>query len=185
MHVQGNPCKECGSTLRYPKASGKPGNCVPCQAVRRKAWACGTDYEKDRSKARRKKNPKAARDAVRKWELKNPERMQRINRIKCSARRSREVQAEGSHTAKDLETILAKQNGSCFYCDVRLTAYHADHFVPLAKGGTNYRSNIVAACGQCNTSKHARSPIEFMNWQVKYPVFWQEGNTANGYQPTV
>ena len=85
--------------------------------------------------------------------------------------------AEGSYTAKDVQLILEAQLGLCFYCEVPLSAWHEDHFVPLSKGGTNYRSNIVLACVQCNLRKGDRAPIVFMNWKMRLPQFWHEQET--------
>ena len=51
--------------------------------------------------------------------------------------------------------ILKRDNFTCRYCgqsapDVVL---HADHIKPVAKGGTNDPSNLVAACSACNSGK--------------------------------
>lgn len=51
--------------------------------------------------------------------------------------------------------ILSRDNFTCRYCgqsapDVVL---HADHVKPVAKGGTNEPSNLVAACSSCNGGK--------------------------------
>lgn len=50
--------------------------------------------------------------------------------------------------------VLKRDGFSCAYCDdeddVELTA---DHVVPLSRGGTNDRSNLVCACLPCNSSK--------------------------------
>jgi len=51
--------------------------------------------------------------------------------------------------------ILKRDDFTCRYCgqsapDVVL---HADHIKPVAKGGTNDPSNLVAACSACNGGK--------------------------------
>lgn len=44
--------------------------------------------------------------------------------------------------------------GLCAYCVKPLPPnFHVDHVVPLSKGGTNERSNLVAACPSCNLRK--------------------------------
>lgn len=55
--------------------------------------------------------------------------------------------------------VLRRDNHSCRYCggtapDVVLTV---DHVVPVALGGTDDASNLVAACKDCNSGKAASS----------------------------
>lgn len=56
--------------------------------------------------------------------------------------------------------VLRRDNHACRYCgatapDVKLTI---DHVVPVALGGTNEPSNLVAACVDCNGGKSSSSP---------------------------
>lgn len=56
--------------------------------------------------------------------------------------------------------VLRRDNHTCRYCggaapDVKLTV---DHVVPTALGGTDEPSNLVAACGPCNSGKTSSSP---------------------------
>ena len=79
-----------------------------------------------------------------------------------SARRGRERQATGRYTAQDLSTIYSAQNGLCFYCHVALEgSYHAEHKIPLARGGTNHPENIACACATCNLRKGILTAIQF------------------------
>ncbi|HVQ60391.1 MAG TPA: HNH endonuclease signature motif containing protein [Solirubrobacterales bacterium] len=48
----------------------------------------------------------------------------------------------------------------CFYCPGEATV--ADHYVPLAKGGTDTEDNLVAACTRCNSEKGDQLPELFM-----------------------
>lgn len=52
--------------------------------------------------------------------------------------------------------ILAINAGpcKCYWCGISLPqGGHADHIVPLSKGGSHTCDNIVAACKQCNETK--------------------------------
>jgi hypothetical protein len=56
--------------------------------------------------------------------------------------------------------ILRRDNHACRYCgasapDAELTV---DHVVPVALGGSDEPSNLVAACKECNTGKSSSSP---------------------------
>jgi hypothetical protein len=56
--------------------------------------------------------------------------------------------------------VLRRDNHACRYCgasapDVKLTV---DHVTPVALGGTDDPSNLVAACRDCNAGKSSTSP---------------------------
>lgn len=56
--------------------------------------------------------------------------------------------------------ILRRDNNACRYCggkapDVALTI---DHVIPVALGGTDDPSNLVAACKDCNAGKTSTAP---------------------------
>ena len=98
------------------------------------------------------------RKNMRVWKKANPEKV----RADANVRRARKLAAEGSHTADELKALLKAQKGKCAYClkSIR-NGYHVDHVKPLARGGTNWITNIAVACARCNTRKGATDPIEF------------------------
>lgn len=56
----------------------------------------------------------------------------------------------------------------CPYCNKNKTDT-IDHVVPLSKGGTNNKDNLIAVCRSCNSKKGAKSllqfnPILYMMW---------------------
>lgn len=157
-----------------------------------------------KSRRQRAENPTATRAAVNSYRMRNIEKAKeqkriymasvraadpigwrsklrawfRDNRDKVRAyeakQRAVRLGAEGSYSAEDVKLILEAQQGLCFYCEVPLSARHEDHFIPLSKGGTNYRWNIVLSCPACNLKKGNKAPIEFENWKMNSPVFWDE-----------
>lgn len=67
-------------------------------------------------------------------------------------------QIEGTHTQAQWEEVKANQDYTCLCCkrrepEIRLTK---DHIVPLARGGTDYISNIQGLCLVCNSKKCAK-----------------------------
>lgn len=69
-------------------------------------------------------------------------------------------------TADDLREIFEAQKGRCAYCKTNLRKLptrqrHLDHIVPVAKGGTNVRSNLQFCCRPCNLRKNKKDPIKF------------------------
>ena len=55
---------------------------------------------------------------------------------------------------------LAK--GLCHYCGKTFPPDQLtmDHIIPVARGGTSDRSNVVPACFDCNQKKSAQTPAE-------------------------
>ncbi len=58
------------------------------------------------------------------------------------------------------KACLAK--GECHYCHRHFPPEELtmDHLIPVARGGTSTRGNVVPACFACNQSKAARTPAE-------------------------
>lgn len=126
----------------------------------------------------RKYNQEVSRKASRKWRAKNVER----NRAYCKqwkeenpearkihdkqykethpekkkvdrhARRTREKNAEGSFTLEEWEQLKMQFGYKCAYCG-KTKELTVDHKIPLARGGTNYISNIQPLCMLCNQKK--------------------------------
>lgn len=70
----------------------------------------------------------------------------------------------------NLKKIYEKTDGYCHICHKKLSlsnygkngekgAWHVDHSIPRAKGGTNHMNNLFAACTSCNTSKSDKSTL--------------------------
>lgn len=71
--------------------------------------------------------------------------------------------------------VLDEDGWVCAYCGSQ--ANTVDHIIPLAKGGTDDRSNLVSACGACNYAK--RDKILGMPEQMSEGVFSSEGATPS------
>jgi 5-methylcytosine-specific restriction protein A len=58
--------------------------------------------------------------------------------------------------------------GVCYYCtrQVGHRALTMDHLVPLARGGTSSRGNVVPACKDCNNRKKGMLPVEWQDYVV-------------------
>ena len=101
---------------------------------------------------------RARRKNMRIWKKANPEKV----RVDAHVRRARKQAAEGSHSADELKALFERQQGKCAYCSKSIRkGYHVDHVIPLARGGSNWITNIAFACARCNTSKGATDPIAF------------------------
>lgn len=91
------------------------------------------------------------------WHKANPEKSAALAKAKKAKRR-----AAGKVKAADILAAYDKQHGKCFWCGVELgLKYHADHYIPINRGGTSDAANIVAACGPCNLSRRDKMPWEW------------------------
>lgn len=107
------------------------------------------------------KDPYRYRIRASRWQKDNPDKV----RAREARRRARKNSAGGKFTASDLESLFDRQSCKCAYCFVRLgKKYHADHIVPIAKGGTSWPDNIQLCCQACNLSKGAKDPIVFARY---------------------
>ena len=103
---------------------------------------------------------------ARRWRHKNPE----ATAASRDRRRARAVGASGDYTKDDVRHLLKTQGRICRYCDGQLTKFHVDHFIPLARGGSNGPENLVLACPTCNCSKGAKLPWEWMPERFPPPL---------------
>lgn len=109
------------------------------------------------------------------WKAANPEKVKagasaylQSNRDKHRAnqhaRRARKAASGGKLSIGLAEKLFKLQKGKCACgCKQPLgDAYHLDHIMPLALGGTNTDDNIQLLRAWCNVSKGAKHPVEFM-----------------------
>src|SRR3546814_7366163 len=105
----------------------------------------------------REANPEKQKASEKRWQEENRE-LHLKSKIKRQAkRRAQAVSSGGEFTAEDIDAMLAAQKKKCWYCGTKLTAYHVDHRIPLARGGSNGPENLVIACPACNLSKDRKS----------------------------
>lgn len=112
--------------------------------------------------------------ALKAWRKANPEKHRAqsrrhyhntLPRILATARnrRARIKGNGGTHTAADIAALRKKQRGKCAFCLKPLgkKTPDIDHYVPIALGGTNDRSNLRLLHARCNRSKHDAHPADF------------------------
>jgi 5-methylcytosine-specific restriction endonuclease McrA len=159
-----NSCKEWkANTEEYFYPNGRGGFQTVCRQ-------CGLGQ----AKSRRQRDRKAYAALVKKWRDAHPgynseqgKKAYAKSPAKAKAhahrRRARIMAVGGSFTAKDLELQYKAQKGLCWWCEVSIAdGYEADHVVPISRGGSNDPRNIVLTCANCNRTKHAKMPFEWI-----------------------
>jgi 5-methylcytosine-specific restriction endonuclease McrA len=116
------------------------------------------------------------------WREEHPERIRELQRESANRRnrtpegRLRVVARNATRWAIGIvskDTIVELQEeyaGICPYCNKPITdGGSLDHIVPISKGGTNDRDNLVWCCRRCNFSKNNTSLLRWMlNKALKY-----------------
>lgn len=123
------------------------------------------------AKARyRERHREMLRERNREYHKRKPEMKTRYRKINREAwrmkhrvwehnRRARVRNAEGSFTVQEWLDVCAKHDNRCAHCGLQVELTQ-DHIIPLARGGTNWISNIQPLCRICNSRKHAKMPDE-------------------------
>jgi 5-methylcytosine-specific restriction endonuclease McrA len=121
------------------------------------------DLVKDQVARQRAANPEAFIRKERRWREKHGDKARAIKLAIEHNRRARKVSSGGTHTPADLSAIMKSQNHRCVYCDadLRKVKCHVDHIQPLARGGSNDKTNLQYTCSSCNVKKNAKDPIAF------------------------
>jgi len=68
--------------------------------------------------------------------------------------------------------VFVRSGGCCHYCGTPLRldgAWHVEHQVPRALGGTDAPLNLVAACARCNLQKSDLTALEFVAAKARNP----------------
>jgi 5-methylcytosine-specific restriction endonuclease McrA len=62
---------------------------------------------------------------------------------------------------KHREFVFARDGYECVYCGAK-DKLTLDHVIPDSRGGSHTPENLATCCSTCNSSKHARTPQEWL-----------------------
>jgi 5-methylcytosine-specific restriction endonuclease McrA len=111
-------------------------------------------------------NKQKLAEASKLWRQRNIDKVRATARRHAARRRARQKPLIPAPSS--CMTILgAVWSGRCAYCG-KHGALTADHVLPVAHGGVDELSNLVPACGTCNSSKQHK-PVE--SWYRAQPFF--------------
>lgn len=125
------------------------------------------------------KENKERKNYLRKLKYKTPPKEKRTElyikdkentRIRAQKYRASKKQIYSDFTKSQWEQCKKHFNNSCAYCG-KQSQLHQEHFVPLSKGGTYTKNNIIPACKECNSSKCNKT---FEIWYKNQPYYNKE-----------
>lgn len=148
--------KENADYIRARRREYTENNREKVNAQKRTYWARRSDAARENTTRYVDANRERIRQNARRLRAENP-----VPHRAHVARRKLKLKESGTFTTADIEAIRVAQGNRCYLCKKSLSdGYHIDHFIPLAKGGTNDPGNLRLACPHCNLSKGAKHPHE-------------------------
>ncbi|HFJ9472599.1 TPA: HNH endonuclease signature motif containing protein [Bacillus paranthracis] len=118
-----------------------------------KCKECYSEYKKEIRKRPEQKEKTRSYNTEYRKRYYATEHGKRINAINCQRRKHRKNQAIDNYDIRIWEETLEYFNHKCSYCDSSEELYQ-EHVIPLSKGGSYTKQNIIPACLFCNSSKH-------------------------------
>jgi 5-methylcytosine-specific restriction endonuclease McrA len=147
------------------RGDGLQSQCKACAAEYKAAhYAANADHKKQYNIEYRQANAEKLAEYRRKY-TQSPA-AQSINRARSLRRRARMQGADGTFSADELAAIREAQTDNrgrliCWRCGKPIKGTpHLDHWIPVAKGGTNSAGNLHYMHARCNLSKGAKMPTE-------------------------
>jgi len=112
-----------------------------------------------------KENAGKVKEIHRNWRKKNPERHRAHGK---NTRYKRRTQSKNSDITTDFLIELKKKvANTCPYCGLYTEMLHLDHIIPLSRGGTHTKDNVMYCCPTCNLTKHTKTLKEFNGMTLK------------------
>lgn len=119
--------------------------------TRMKAWRVANhDLARAKDRANYVRNGDQIRKRSREYIRSHPETV----KANSHKRRARRLSAPGSFTKEEWLNLCESYGWKCLCCGIQTKRLSVDHVVPLARGGSNYLSNIQCLCRPCNSKKH-------------------------------
>lgn len=139
------------------------------RAKAHRKWALANrDLVRERYRRWAERHRQKTRDKALAWRLANPDKARTLWRAGKARRRALQSGANGHATRVQVQERWDYYGGRCWMCG--RWADSIDHVIPLARGGSNWPSNLRSACIECNLQKGARRPRELSNVANRVPL---------------
>lgn len=153
--------------------------CKKCNNVQnKKYYETNTQKVKEMKKKHYCENREEMVERGRKWKQENKEKViegrkkynqtekrKALNKIYKHRRRARKKNNGCEDFTQEQLLEHWRQEGinpdKCYYCETG-EYEHLDHYIPIAKGGPHFMSNLRPSCRACNLSKNDKMPEEWL-----------------------
>lgn len=127
----------------------------------RRDWQDPTIRERKREWHRQwvARNREKIRAKSLKWQRENPKKAKARNDRRRARLRGAPV---SDFTIQEWRELLEEFDNMCAYCGDEGVPLEREHVVPLARGGSHTKANIVPACVPCNRTKSTLTGEEFL-----------------------
>jgi len=133
--------------------AGKYPNCLTCHREKqRQRYRDNPDSSIAAAKAWAKANREKLYARIREWKIRHPEQATR--------KVIRHPRQQGVADSETLMYATRMRHDPCAYCAGK--GGSLDHIVAVARDGETLWTNFTVACKSCNSSKNAKSLIEFL-----------------------
>lgn len=151
---------------RLASAEWRKNNPEKSKAINASAYAKNKDKVKEQSRAYYRANRETCLAKGRVLQKRHYEANKDQYYTRSANRRAAKSGAKGTLSRGIRKALFAAQDGRCVYCRCVLpSSAHLDHIVPLAKGGSHTDENVQLLCPDCNLSKGAKLPEEFLEYR--------------------
>lgn len=155
-----DPSARCDAIAEWRKANPEKQ-----REMNRNWYVSNAAKAKAAAKAYREANSEACKVISRRRSKEHYEKNKDKYYLRSATRRAMKSGSRGTLSAGIRKRLFLDQKGLCVYCRIELgDSPHLDHKVPLVKGGTHTDDNVQLLCQQCNLSKGAKMPDEFLKY---------------------
>jgi 5-methylcytosine-specific restriction endonuclease McrA len=158
----GSYCKKCTSENNYKY---RLANLEKTKERVKQFHLANPDRRKQYDKKYRLANIEKEREYRKRYRLANLEKGKEYRLANLERRRNHQHTRRVKKLSNGVFKISPKElkklySSSCFYCS-STENIHADHLVPISRGGQHSIGNLLPACQKCNLSKGSKLLIEW------------------------
>lgn len=141
-----------------------------CQRIN-KSYRDEQYRKSEKGQATRRKNRKSPITIETRKRYEQTEKFREIKSFRAKRYREENQKVRELDKARKLRYYYRKYSAdTCYYCGKHIEGRDktVDHKIPISRGGTNARENLVMCCQSCNSHKNNRTESEYYEWRKNH-----------------